>query len=54
MLGVVFTGAELPRSQRRILDAGAAASARSVAAAAHATEDEHVDGLDATDPEEAA
>jgi len=53
VLGVVFTGEELSRSQRRILDAGAAASARS-RAVTDAAADEHGDGLDATDPEEAA
>jgi Mrp family chromosome partitioning ATPase len=55
VLGVVFTGEELSRQQRRVLDAGMAASGRSRAAidAEVVEADEPLDE-DETDPEEAA
>lgn len=53
VLGVVFTGEELSRQQRRVLDAGMAASGRN-RAALDATVVDPDEPLDATDPEEAA
>ena len=53
VLGVVFTGEELSKAQRRVLDAGMAASGRNRAALeASVVEDD--DPLDAAGPEDAA